>query len=129
MHQLKTGDCRRHHPVCFNVLKDCIGKCQHTGAFCSWNRRSHQRRCMWFDQYPINFNKSSESIMPRPYSEDLRWYFPDCLSALSRTLFRIFWTTFVETAVYLTFTKCRSSHLLQERSHNKACRYAGEAHL
>ena len=24
-------------------------------------------------KYPINFNKSSESIMPRPYNEDLRW--------------------------------------------------------
>ena len=24
-------------------------------------------------KYPINFNKCSESIMPRPYSEDLRW--------------------------------------------------------
>ena len=27
-------------------------------------------------------------------------YFPDYLSALSRTLVRFFWTTFVETAVY-----------------------------
>ena len=27
-------------------------------------------------------------------------YFPDDLSALSRTLLRYFWTTFVETAVY-----------------------------
>ena len=27
-------------------------------------------------------------------------YFPDNLSALSRTLLRFFWTTFVETAVY-----------------------------
>ena len=27
-------------------------------------------------------------------------YFPDYLSALSRTLLRFFWTTFVETAVY-----------------------------
>ena len=26
-------------------------------------------------------------------------YFPDYLSALSRTLLRLFWTTFVETAV------------------------------
>ena len=29
-------------------------------------------------------------------------YFPDYLSALSRTLLRFSWTTFVETAVYLT---------------------------
>ena len=28
-------------------------------------------------------------------------YFPDYLSALSRTLFRFVWTTFVETAVYM----------------------------
>ena len=28
-------------------------------------------------------------------------YFPDYLSALSRTLLRFFWTTFVETAVYM----------------------------
>ena len=28
-------------------------------------------------------------------------YFPDYLSALSRTLLRCFWTTFVETAVCL----------------------------
>ena len=28
-------------------------------------------------------------------------YFPDDLSALSRTLLRFFWTTFVETAVYI----------------------------
>ena len=27
-------------------------------------------------------------------------HFPDYLSALSRTLLRFFWTTFVETAVY-----------------------------
>ena len=27
-------------------------------------------------------------------------YFPDYLSALSRTLLRFFWTTFVEIAVY-----------------------------
>ena len=27
-------------------------------------------------------------------------YFPDCLSVLSRTLLRRFWTTFAETAVY-----------------------------
>ena len=116
----------------------CGGKCQHTGAFCSWNRRGHQRQCrktlnsqttcMWFDQYPINFNKCSESIMPRPYSGDLRCYFPDYLSALSRTLFLFFWTTFGETAVY-TFTKCKKSHLLQERSHNTAGRYAGKAYL
>ena len=55
----------------------------------------------------VNFDKSSESIMPRPYNEDLRLgggggggNFPDYLSALSRTLLRFFWTTFVETAVY-----------------------------
>ena len=30
-------------------------------------------------------------------------YFPDYLSALSRTLLRFFWTTFVETAVYTLF--------------------------
>ena len=29
-------------------------------------------------------------------------YFPDHLSALSHTLLRFFWTTFVETAVYST---------------------------
>ena len=28
-------------------------------------------------------------------------YFPDYLSALSRSLLRFFWTTFVETAVYI----------------------------
>ena len=28
-------------------------------------------------------------------------YFPDYLSALSRTLLRFFWTTFVKTTVYL----------------------------
>ena len=28
-------------------------------------------------------------------------YFPDYLSALSRTLLRFFWTTFVETAVQI----------------------------
>ena len=28
-------------------------------------------------------------------------YFPDYLSALSRSLLRFFWTTFVETAVFL----------------------------
>ena len=28
-------------------------------------------------------------------------YFPDYLSALSRRLLRFFWTTFVETVVYL----------------------------
>ena len=28
-------------------------------------------------------------------------YFPDYLSALSRTLLRFFWTTFVKTAVYI----------------------------
>ena len=28
-------------------------------------------------------------------------YFPDYLSALSRMLLRFFWTTFVETAVYI----------------------------
>ena len=28
-------------------------------------------------------------------------YFPDHLSALSHTLLRFFWTTFVETAVYI----------------------------
>ena len=28
-------------------------------------------------------------------------YFPDSLSALSRTLLRLVWTTFVETAVYM----------------------------
>ena len=46
--------------------------------------------------------------MPRPHSEDLMagntdfelllkfiGYFPDYLSALSRTLLRFFWTTFV----------------------------------
>ena len=26
----------------------------------------------WSGKYPINFNKSSESITPRPYSEELR---------------------------------------------------------
>ena len=61
----------------------------------------------WSGKYPINFNKSSESIMPRPYSEDLRGlevasnmeselllkfigYLPDYVSALSRTLLRFF---------------------------------------
>ena len=52
---------------------------------------------------PKNFNKSSESIMPRPYSEDLKYmagkmdfelqfigFFPDYLSALSHTLLRFF---------------------------------------
>ena len=29
-------------------------------------------------------------------------YFPDHLSALSHTLLRFFWTTFVETAVYVS---------------------------
>ena len=33
-------------------------------------------------------------------------YFPDCLSALSRTLLRFFWTTFVETAVYYESESC-----------------------
>ena len=32
-------------------------------------------------------------------------YFPDYLSALSRTLLRFSWTTFVETAVYICFDK------------------------
>ena len=31
-------------------------------------------------------------------------YFPDYLSALSRSLLRFFWTTFVETAVCLVLT-------------------------
>ena len=38
--------------------------------------------------------------MLQPYSEDLIGYFPDYLSALSRTLLRFCWTTFVEAAVY-----------------------------
>ena len=51
--------------------------------------------------YPINFNKSSESIMPQPYGEDFE------MAGSSQTTFRhcrvhfydFFWTTFVETAV------------------------------
>ena len=34
-------------------------------------------------------------------------YFTDYLSALSRTLLRFFWTTFVETAVYIIKQKCQ----------------------
>ena len=72
--------------------------------------RDNAERQSW--KYPINFNKSSESIMPRPYSEDLAGnmdselslkfigYFPDYLSALSGTLLPFLWTTFVETAVF-----------------------------
>ena len=33
-------------------------------------------------------------------------YFPDHLSALSRTLLRFFWTTFVETTVYANDRLC-----------------------
>ena len=38
-------------------------------------------------------------------------YFPDYLSALSRTLSRLFWTTFVETAVYLCAVSDLTIHL------------------
>ena len=39
-------------------------------------------------------------------------HFPDYLSALSRRLFRFFWTTFVETAVYLSlFMEIRYSRV------------------
>ena len=37
-------------------------------------------------------------------------YFPDYLSALSRTLLRFFWTTFVETAVYIYTQLSRNKH-------------------
>ena len=40
-------------------------------------------------------------------------YFKDNLSAMSRTLLRFFWTTFVETAVFVTavcFILNRSMH-------------------
>ena len=43
-------------------------------------------------------------------------YFPDYLSALSRTLLRFVWTTFVETAVYAAV----STKLVQLKS-IKAC--------
>ena len=36
-------------------------------------------------------------------------YFPDDLSALSRTLLRYFWTTFVETAVHVLDSNMRFS--------------------
>ena len=42
-------------------------------------------------------------------------YFPDNLSALSRTLLRFFWTTFVETAVYIfrgKYTSLRTGDIL-----------------
>ena len=61
-----------------------------------------------------NFNKSSESIArylkSSLYGRDIMdselllkftEYFPDYLSALLRTLLSFFWTTFVETAVYI----------------------------
>ena len=64
-------------------------------------------------KYPINVNKSSESIAchlkSSLYGRNIMdsellltfiGHFPDYLSALSRTLLRFFWTTFVETAVY-----------------------------
>ena len=47
-------------------------------------------------------------------------YFPDYLWALPRTLLPVFWTTFVETAVYLYFIYAASRlfqlvQLLQKR--------------
>ena len=69
-------------------------------------------------KYPINFNKSSESILPAIrsslYSRGIMdselllkfiGYFPDYLSVLSRTLLRFVWTTFFETAVYKNSVK------------------------
>ena len=42
-------------------------------------------------------------------------YFPDNLSALSRTLLRFFWTTFVETAVYIfTFSRMDALKMLSK---------------
>ena len=41
-------------------------------------------------------------------------YFPDYLSALSRTLSRYFWTTSVETVVYF-FVKLTSSYALAKQ--------------
>ena len=65
------------------------------------------------EKYPINFNKSSESIARHLksslYGRNIKdselllkfiGHFPDNFSALSRTLLGFFWTTFVETAVY-----------------------------
>ena len=66
------------------------------------------------EKYTINFNKRSQSIarhlksslyarniMDSELLSKFTGHFPDYLSALSRTLLRFFWTTFVETAVYL----------------------------
>ena len=63
---------------------------------------------------PINFNQSSESIIPRSCSEDLRlrakwilslieiyWVFLKLPFGIVAYAFTLCWTTIVETAVYL----------------------------
>ena len=42
-------------------------------------------------------------------------YFPDYLSALLHTLLRFFWTTFVETAVYLSKGGVNEARLLDHK--------------
>ena len=78
-------------------------------------------------KYPINFNESSESTMPWSYSEDLRWraiwiprsaFFYWNLLGIPRLpfgivayAFKLFWTTFVKTAVLPLLHPANRLHL------------------
>ena len=69
------------------VVHCCIVK------FTSFQRDG--RRCYEYLFASVERNKMDSDLLLK-FIE----YFPDYLSALSRTLLRFFWTTFVETAVY-----------------------------
>ena len=50
-------------------------------------------------------------------------YFPDYLSALSSTLVRFFWTTIVETAVYIMMRTLSFGHFEVEQGTGSSCKF------